>query len=136
MFQELTFTIEIKQETRDDLHMRTVKFQVPENGREIETLLKKTVLNFGNLAVTVAVITFASHIWLYLMEDASQADIRWNYFWGLIVFCYLTFLVWVAKSADAVGRRWWLWLFISFALPFVGLIGALIFLSTPKQNKR
>ena len=107
-------------------HMKKITFSIPSSLHEIEPWSKRLLLSYDSWGALIMALTFLS-LAIGQLEDSTQSDQRWTVAWGIIIYLWLAFLVFCGKSADLVGRRWWIWMLMAFFLPFVSIIAALIF---------
>lgn len=113
--------------------MKTIKFQVPANRNEVALLIKRSLLNYDKVGFVIGLTTIVSLGWSWYFENASQDFQRGTVLAGLLIYAYLAFTIFVAKSAEAQQRRWWLWIIVSFVFPFIGIIAVIIFKTSPKN---
>ena len=115
--------------------MKKYTFELPSKKSELEPFLKKYLLEYSNWATLVFLLTFAD-LAIGVMGDASQSDQRWTLFLGLVIFIWISFIVFTGKSADLVSRKWWVWMIIAFFLPMIAAIAAVIFRTSKPLLKK
>ncbi len=114
--------------------MRKINFEIPTKISEVEPFLRKHLLDYSNWGALVFLFTFADLVTGFLGE-ASQSDQRWTLFVGLVIFLWISFIVFTGNSANLVNRNWWAWMIVAFFLPMIAAIAAVIFrTSKPKLN--
>lgn len=106
--------------------MKKITLSIPSSLHEIEPWSKRLLLSYDNLGALIVALTFLS-LAIGQLGDSTQSDQRWTVAWGVLIYLWLAFIVFCGKSADLVGRRWWIWMLMAFFLPFVSIIAALIF---------
>lgn len=107
--------------------MKKISLNVPSTQAEAEAMAKRGLLSYTRWAWVIVVITWVSLFWNYHFNDATQSDQRFTLGFGLVLYGWLAFLVFIGKSAEKVKRKWWAWMLTGVFFPVIGLIAAIIF---------
>jgi len=109
------------------MSVKTLSFKVPSTSAEFGAWIKPRLLSydkwFNLIAITTAGILFVNYFFL----DATQSDQRFAMGFGLVLYLWIVFLVFIGRSADKVNRNWWGWMLTAIVFPFIALIAAIIF---------
>lgn len=107
--------------------MKNISINVPSSRAEVEAMAKRGLLSYERWAWVIGAITGVSLFWDYNFSDATQSDQRFTLGFGLVLYGWLAFLVFIGKSAEKVKRKWWAWMLTGVFFPVIGLIASIIF---------